>query len=199
MRFAILSTLCLVGSVIAAPVEVEKRAENYYEIISRRTSQVRSTLQSLESHLRSGAPTAFDRNRQQEQQIAFFRKSITLNDQVTYSMKEGAGEMAGRIPRGWKMSLTESTSFTGVVLPMQSTLNTVLSEWSKVRNAATALGATKDIGASLANAQKTTGEFISHIMEHQNALTSAVGLDRSAKTIIENNLSRVVREYNSGK
>jgi len=195
MRFSILAALCLSGSVFSAPTGTEKAADNYYEIVSRRVAQVGSTMQSLDSHLKSGAPFNFDRNRQQELQRNFFRRAIDLNDQVTVSMREGSAEMQNRIPHNWKMSLTESTGFIGVTLSMQSSLNSILNQWTSVKNAAAGIGASKTIAESLSVSQKTTSDFIGHIIEHQNALTSATGLDRSAKTVIENQLSRVVREY----
>jgi len=199
MRFSILATLCLVGSSIAAPVVLATSADNYYEIITRRVSQVGSTLQSLESHLRPGAPTNFfDRTKQQDQQVQFFRRAIDLNQQVVNAMREGAGEMSGRIPHNWKMSLGESTSFAGQALSLQSTLGYVLNDWSTLKSAATSVGAIKSIGNTLSNSAQVTSDFISHIMEHQNSLTSASGLDRTAKSIIENQLNKVVREYQSG-
>src|ERR1700760_1628460 len=176
MRFSILSALYLAGSVLAAPLDSEKAADNYFEIISRRVSQVGSTMQSLESHLRPGAPINFDRYRQQEMQIAFFRKAIDLNELVTASMGEGSAEMQKRIPHSWKMTIPESTTFSGQALLMQTTLNSVVSWWSSVKNAAIAIGASRSIADTLSITQKMASEFVGHIIEHQNALTTATGL-----------------------
>jgi hypothetical protein len=195
MRLSILSTLCLAGTVLAASIGIEPRADNYYEIISRRTQQISSTMQSLETHLRPGAPTSFDRLRQSDQQQVFFRKAIQLNDQLNNAMREATAEIASRVPRGWKMGLGEATSYAATVLSMQSELNSLITDWGKVRSAASSIGALREIANSLSTSQKTLSDFMNHILDHQNSLTSAVGLDRTAKSVIENSLSRLVREY----
>jgi hypothetical protein len=181
MRFALLPTLCLIGSTIAAPAILEQRDDT---VAKYHIARMLASLKTLETTIKR-EPRYNDARATDD----FFRSISEQQNRLTDDSRDGANE----IRRGKKINDIEALGISNSLSPMENSIRAINNQFVKFKREAEFAGQKEAILRDLIRAQIEGNNFWDALVGKVSKLSGAFATNsRQRYNAI---LDRSIREY----
>jgi hypothetical protein len=181
MRFALLPALCLIGSVIAAPANLEQRDDT---VAKYHISKILNSLKTLETTVKR-EPRYNDARATDD----FFRSILNQQVRLTDDLRDGASE----IRRGKSINDFEALGISTSVMPMENSIRTINNQLVKFKREAERAGKKDAIRRNLIRDQQEGNNFWDALNSKLTVLSGAFASQNRQR--YNNILDRAIREY----
>ncbi|KAF2671496.1 hypothetical protein BT63DRAFT_469342 [Microthyrium microscopicum] len=187
MRFALISTLAMVGTSLALPADLEKRDAGV--TVNNGIVATTSALTTLEAHLHNPIPFQSDRIGD------FLWKAVQLNDKVNNELY-AAAIATNKLDKGEKIGyLTDNLAMSALLTPLSNKLSSAVDHWIQDRPAVTRFNpaAQQSILQSLKTTRQNANMFAQAVLARQK--TGVVLIAGPITSMLTSQVDRAITEY----